>query len=182
MWRIPAFLGDRPAVCKGIKSLNMKLAVETMDNSDMDPSYSGAFREYGGSFTAWCVYISAYLDLEYLDFSITVQEDQLGLVAKGEYQYACLKACRQIPVAVDFQISLCVFLSYWNNTEDEEERDDRKDKLKEKYTPMIRQLMLPDTLRKQPTEESMYLDSRPKPRPLQLEAPSAPAQQQCVVI
>lgn len=75
----------------------------------------------------------------------------------------------QIPVTDEFRISLSlVSADIFYDSEDDEAKvyQNRRDKLEKRYTTLVRDLMLPDTLRKELTEKSLCLESRPQPPPL----------------
>ena len=59
-----------------------------------------------------------------------------------------------------FQVSPCVFLAESSIPAGQNE-EAYGEKLKWKYKPMVTEIMMPDTLRKTPTEVEKYLDSRP---------------------
>ncbi|KAH7400060.1 hypothetical protein BKA64DRAFT_671056 [Cadophora sp. MPI-SDFR-AT-0126] len=157
IWTLPAFLRERPAIHLGIKYAFFRI--------DLINPVSDQLRK----FEDWCHYVSTCLKLERFDLRLDVKESDLERIHKGEDEFAYLASCRSIPVSHTFEIILTIWDTRGRWDWNEVSGPGDLDMLEEKYRPLIREMMLPDSLRKPPTEESLYLESRPQPPSLPVE-------------
>lgn len=128
---VRSFFADRPAVLKGIKSLNLYIHY-FQDSADKDAVY-------GESFTAWCETVSKHLSLEI--FAITIISPWTHLRHWVISPPKWLLAIKILPVTHDFKFYLLLDADDRVNPE---EFIPLIDKYKAKF---IRKLM-PDSLRK----------------------------------
>lgn len=151
MWEIPTFLADRPAIWTSIKSLSMRLDPHVYMPEDLE------------RFHSWCVYISRSLILDHVEFHMAFEEDDLKKISSGDKSYDYLATFRKLNVVRSFKIYLLVTsLENWQQMTDKEV-EKRKKELKLKYEPLVREFMLPDSLRSLPTNASLSATSRPQP-------------------
>jgi len=109
-------------------------------------------------FGAWCSEISQTLEVENLNFVITIQAENLHSLAKFRGNFSGLAAARSLRVTNTLDVNLTII---GLDDSDSDSREKRCKFLEKKYEPKIIEYMLPDTLRKAPTEEEHYLKSRP---------------------
>lgn len=152
------FLQDRPAIWTGIKLLKITI----------DPQ----FLAMKGGFAHFCEFISKHLQLEYLEVSLLCFTKEIDGLLNGSSSE--LLAIKGIPISKDFQLLLDVVLDlndYLENFRSVPSLLDVKDEVTKKYTPVLRELLLPDNLRNSdPTNQvELYLKSRSDPQ----QSPSA---------
>jgi hypothetical protein len=109
------------------------------------------------------VYISRSLILDHVEFHMAFEEDDLKKISSGDKSYDYLATFRKLNVVRSFKIYLLVTsLENWHQMTDKEV-EKRKKELKLKYEPLVREFMLPDSLRSLPTNASLSATSRSQP-------------------
>ncbi|KAE9381871.1 hypothetical protein N431DRAFT_440683 [Stipitochalara longipes BDJ] len=169
MWHLPQFLDERPAASKAIRSVNIGLKMVYSDSSNWESE----------KFRTWCTEISQALEVEKLRFSITIDEENIHSLSRLHGQYSGLASSRSLRVTKKFEVKLCIRLSLSSmNMDDDAADDEYRENLEREHEPLITELMLPDTLRRLPTEVEEYLDSRPTEQPAT--TAEAPVSNQCI--
>ncbi|CAG8953754.1 hypothetical protein HYFRA_00006644 [Hymenoscyphus fraxineus] len=160
------FMEDRPAACGGIKHLCF--SVRTV-RSAVDIGGFGRVDRLGDSYMRFCS-LASKLRLETLNMNFTLHELEIEneiedlLAERGDY--ATIGATRQIVVMDNFNLGIRFQPNENMKGLDGKRAQEIKDlKLKEKYQPMIRALMMPISLAKkiqdsETSEVGQYLRTR----------------------
>lgn len=147
--QLPPFLQDRPAIWTGIKILGITI----------DPQFIAK----KGNFLHFCGFISKHLQLEYLRVSLLCFTEEIeGLSNESSSEVMAIKG---IPVSKGFQLVLDVILpmsAYSQQLASVPTLINMKEDVSRKYLPILRELLLPDSLRPgEPTNEiDLYIKSR----------------------
>jgi hypothetical protein len=141
-WLLPEFLEERPAAGQGIKELHLDLLfmLYNRENPLVDEHHN---------FEAWCESLAKHCkpDIIYITLSLYVHD--LKDIGKEEGHFATLPASRKL-VTKDFRLRVYVY--HWGS-EDEtfptwQDEYAAECKLVDEYAPILREIMLPNCLRK----------------------------------
>jgi hypothetical protein len=127
----------------------------------MIPPYSS---EFAVPFRSWCEKVSSMLEIEELEFCIGVEAEDLWDMSEGRREFAALAASRSLKVKNGFKFSLIILLLGFP-IRPGTSKEQYLEELNREHAPKIRELMLPDTLRKTVTEAEEYLASRRSEQP-----------------
>jgi hypothetical protein len=152
---LPPMLIERPVIHRSIKSLCIKLEFK-----------NEIPWENVNDFEAWCNYISKTLKLEKFQLGLWIDEEEICQLSMGEGRFSPLLELRKLPVSKEFHIDWAIDtkgaphrFNQW--PENYEAREIYIDGLKAEWEPILRQSILPDTLRViKESEEEKYLKSR----------------------
>jgi len=149
-WLLPDFLRERPAVRSGIKELDLSLSLYRLDETNplLDDKHN---------FVWWCDAVSKLVKPDIISIDLVVRDEDLGQIGSGAGYYSTLSASRKLQVTKDFRVTM--FIMGFEDLEGIGE-----EKTEEKYIALIREIMLPDCLRKgqleMETEKDEYIRSR----------------------
>jgi hypothetical protein len=154
MWEIPRLLEDRPSIWKGIKSLYLMLDLQFNTSEDSE------------EFSVWCEKISVTLVLDHVEFYMWIEEEVLETLRPGHQPLAASRKLNVVKSFKSFKIFLGVIA--WKNRHliAEEEFERYAEELERKYRRILRELMLPDTLRSSSTDSGSSTASLPQPENL----------------
>ena len=142
-------LQERPACMPGVKSIVWAVDLKS----------THTYLQEGGTFEVFCKWAASNLQLDSLKIVLSPQESDRDAVSRGVGQFSAISACRLIPVKDTFDIRMA-----WSSDGSVFEDD----VLSAKYSPLLREIMEPDSLRPQitvPTREESYMSQRLQPLP-----------------
>lgn len=161
MWQLVHILTERPAIRKGIKSLVIEL----------DFLHEMPWKE-AAAFETWCDCLSRNLRLERLHVWFKIREEDINRFSSGEGPFAPLVGFRKLHVSESFSMAWSIntegvphsFNEPYDYEYDEKDEDARIryiDALRAQWKPILREVLLPDTLRrKELSEQEMYMKFR----------------------
>jgi hypothetical protein len=139
---LSAFFKQKPAVHSSLKSLELEVTSETIE-------------EFG----ELCHYLSTTVVLDSLFLKVRAAENDLEDLKNGGGCLQPLLAAREIDVLKDVRLWVKIPLEGWD-TFGNEAANERYEKLEECYDVSIKALIMPDTLRRPSTEVDEYLATR----------------------
>lgn len=153
-------LHQRPCILPGIRYLHL---VESLDNSDIRDNHNTLIR-----FAAMCESLSNIPSFkpESVHLFLNVRESDLRSLSRGNGTFHHLQRFNQIFVGQNFLVGFSIDLDEWEGcgcTKDDYClcAETQEERLCVMYEPLVRELMLPDSLRpKRLTETEAYLASR----------------------
>lgn len=159
VWAIPNVLEDRPSILSRIKYLGM------------DVNFEGIKLNTHYNFKTLCVLLSKSLRLDRLSLDLTFRQSDINDLMSETVKSEILSATRSLYVAKEFKVTCDkIWPDVWQGEHRDDGSDDEyeqklyeiEDKLQKECDSILTELMLPDTLRKQPPKNEMevYLQSR----------------------
>ncbi|KAE9381873.1 hypothetical protein N431DRAFT_458428 [Stipitochalara longipes BDJ] len=151
------FFEDRPSICSGVRSLDIDVQFDWFNiDSDLERQ----------QFLQFTQTISRLPHLENLRLLLCMPDTELCKLKAGIPMRTCLETFRKLPAIKKFNLWVYIHVSYFSKSVESEkvesEKVESEKQLEEKWTPITREIMLPNTLQaaKTMSETERYLRSR----------------------